>query len=211
MINIDVLLKAAEFLDSQQQQVSPSLLTKNNCDLNNNDSLGVSSVSLSPPLSSAGSCFGSPTSSINNAEQKAYHKKFNNSILTSNTATTTKLVINSSQINLGQFSSSAAIFPSPSSSTFSSSSSSSTCSSKSGGNGMNNNNNKIVKSQMIKLEDIKRDKHLHNTLEKNRRAHLKECFENLQNELPQCKDKKSTNLAILNYTVRYLDVRDGLF
>jgi MAX-binding protein len=56
------------------------------------------------------------------------------------------------------------------------------------------------------IEDARRDKALHNTLEKNRRAHLKECFENLQIELPQYKDKKATNLCILNYTVKYLEV-----
>ncbi len=55
------------------------------------------------------------------------------------------------------------------------------------------------------MDDAKRDKTLHNTLEKNRRAHLKECFENLQNELPQYKEKKATNLCILNYTVKYLE------
>ena len=54
---------------------------------------------------------------------------------------------------------------------------------------------------------FERDKAIHNTLEKNRRAHLKECFENLQNELPQYKDKKCTNLAILNYTLKFVEVR----
>ena len=52
-----------------------------------------------------------------------------------------------------------------------------------------------------------RDKAIHNTLEKNRRAHLKDCFENLQNELPQYRDKKVTNLAILNYTLKYIQVK----
>ena len=51
-----------------------------------------------------------------------------------------------------------------------------------------------------------RDKTIHNTLEKNRRAHLKECFENLQNELPHYKDKKVTNLLILNYTLKFVEV-----
>lgn len=54
---------------------------------------------------------------------------------------------------------------------------------------------------------FERDKAIHNTLEKNRRAHLKECFENLQNELPQYRDKKVTNLSILNYTLKYIQVR----
>lgn len=56
------------------------------------------------------------------------------------------------------------------------------------------------------MDDIKRDKAIHNTLEKNRRAHLKECFENLQNELHQYKDKKVTNLLILNYTLKIIEV-----
>ena len=60
-------------------------------------------------------------------------------------------------------------------------------------------------SSNTRLEDIKRDKAIHNTLEKNRRAHLKECFERLQNELPQYKDKKVTNLLILNYTLKYVE------
>jgi SOS-response transcriptional repressor LexA len=60
-------------------------------------------------------------------------------------------------------------------------------------------------SSNSRLEDIKRDKAIHNTLEKNRRAHLKECFERLQNELPQYKDKKVTNLLILNYTLKYVE------
>lgn len=61
-----------------------------------------------------------------------------------------------------------------------------------------------------RIEEIKRDKAIHNTLEKNRRAHLKECFENLQNELPQFKDKKVTNLSILNCTLKYVQVCDEL-
>ena len=56
-----------------------------------------------------------------------------------------------------------------------------------------------------RLDEIKRDKAIHNTLEKNRRAHLKDCFERLQNELPPYKDKKVTNLLILNYTLKYVE------
>lgn len=52
-----------------------------------------------------------------------------------------------------------------------------------------------------------RNKTTHNILEKNRRAHLKECFENLQNELPLYKDKKVTNLLILKQTCKYLEVQ----
>lgn len=53
--------------------------------------------------------------------------------------------------------------------------------------------------------NINRNKTTHNILEKNRRAHLKECFENLQNELPLYKDKKVTNLLILKQTCKYLE------
>jgi hypothetical protein len=66
-------------------------------------------------------------------------------------------------------------------------------------------NNENFKSFFLLLLNY-RDKAIHNTLEKNRRAHLKECFENLQNELPQYKDKKVTNLLILNYTLKYVEV-----
>ena len=47
---------------------------------------------------------------------------------------------------------------------------------------------------------------IHNILEKNRRAHLKDCFENLQNELPQYREKKVTNLLILKQAIKYLEV-----
>lgn len=56
-----------------------------------------------------------------------------------------------------------------------------------------------------KPEDIKRNKMIHNILEKNRRAHLKDCFENLQNELPQYREKKVTNLLILKQAIKYLE------
>ena len=46
---------------------------------------------------------------------------------------------------------------------------------------------------------------IHNILEKNRRAHLKDCFESLQNELPQYREKKVTNLLILKQTIKYLE------
>lgn len=56
-----------------------------------------------------------------------------------------------------------------------------------------------------KPEDVKRNKMIHNILEKNRRAHLKDCFENLQYELPQYREKKVTNLLILKQTIKYLE------
>ncbi|PNF28947.1 hypothetical protein B7P43_G15261 [Cryptotermes secundus] len=46
---------------------------------------------------------------------------------------------------------------------------------------------------------------VHNKLEKNRRAHLKECFELLKRQLPASEDeKKSSNLSILHSALRHI-------
>lgn len=48
---------------------------------------------------------------------------------------------------------------------------------------------------------------VHNKLEKNRRAHLKECFELLKRQLPVSQDeKKSSNLSILHSALRHIQV-----
>ncbi|XP_068623526.1 max-binding protein MNT-like isoform X2 [Battus philenor] len=48
---------------------------------------------------------------------------------------------------------------------------------------------------------------VHNKLEKNRRAHLKECFELLKRQLPTtADDKKTSNLSILGSAIRYIQV-----
>ncbi|XP_028176864.1 max-binding protein MNT [Ostrinia furnacalis] len=48
---------------------------------------------------------------------------------------------------------------------------------------------------------------VHNKLEKNRRAHLKECFELLKRHLPATPDdKKTSNLSILGSAIRYIQV-----
>lgn len=48
---------------------------------------------------------------------------------------------------------------------------------------------------------------VHNKLEKNRRAHLKECFETLRLQLPSSTDdKKSSNLSILDSAIKYIQV-----
>ncbi|KAJ2942941.1 hypothetical protein O0L34_g15131 [Tuta absoluta] len=48
---------------------------------------------------------------------------------------------------------------------------------------------------------------VHNKLEKNRRAHLKECFELLKRQLPATlDDKKTSNLSILGSAIRYIQV-----
>lgn len=169
-------------------------------------------------------------SSSSPLEIKHFHKKFSPSKGLDPQVLTSKFSFSSSQSNgnASASSSSAAyhnvLYPSPSSSI------SSDCSNSGSGfgsgsssgsstklklktnshSGIVNNNNGSGSStacSLDRMDDAKRDKALHNTLEKNRRAHLKDCFENLQNELPQYKDKKATNLAILNYTVKYIDVR----
>ncbi|XP_043257261.1 max-binding protein MNT-like isoform X2 [Colletes gigas] len=45
---------------------------------------------------------------------------------------------------------------------------------------------------------------VHNKLEKNRRAHLKECFELLKRQLPSQDEKKSSNLSILHAANRHI-------
>ncbi|GIY63074.1 max-binding protein MNT [Caerostris extrusa] len=45
---------------------------------------------------------------------------------------------------------------------------------------------------------------VHNKLEKNRRAHLKECFEILRKTLPNLDDRKTSNLSILRNAHRYI-------
>lgn len=48
---------------------------------------------------------------------------------------------------------------------------------------------------------------VHNKLEKNRRAHLKECFELLKRQLPATPDdKKTSNLSILGSAIRYIQM-----
>jgi len=48
---------------------------------------------------------------------------------------------------------------------------------------------------------------VHNKLEKNRRAHLKECFEALKRQLPVTADeKKTSNLSILGAAIRHIQV-----
>ncbi|XP_034025236.1 max-binding protein MNT-like isoform X2 [Thalassophryne amazonica] len=45
---------------------------------------------------------------------------------------------------------------------------------------------------------------VHNKLEQNRRAHLKECFETLKKNLPNIDDKKTSNLSVLRSALRYI-------
>jgi len=52
---------------------------------------------------------------------------------------------------------------------------------------------------------------VHNKLEKNRRAHLKECFELLKRQLPSQDEKKSSNLSILHAANKYIQVYSNIF
>lgn len=51
-----------------------------------------------------------------------------------------------------------------------------------------------------------RHRELHKTLEKNRRAHLRHCFELLKAELPasECVDKKTSHINIIRSAIRYV-------
>lgn len=51
-----------------------------------------------------------------------------------------------------------------------------------------------------------RHRELHKTLEKNRRAHLRHCFELLKSELPasECFDKKTSHINIIKTAIRYV-------
>ena len=51
---------------------------------------------------------------------------------------------------------------------------------------------------------------VHNKLEKNRRAHLRECFEFLRKQLPAIDDKKLSNLGILKSALRFIQVKINL-
>ncbi|KAK3084293.1 hypothetical protein FSP39_011159 [Pinctada imbricata] len=64
----------------------------------------------------------------------------------------------------------------------------------------------------MELEDLKEKRRsggagtreVHNKLEKNRRAHLKECFDFLKKQIPTLEDKRSSNLGILRGSIRYI-------
>ncbi|XP_046385030.1 max-binding protein MNT-like isoform X2 [Ischnura elegans] len=70
-----------------------------------------------------------------------------------------------------------------------------------------------VSGQLARLEEAQElrrrvgsgTREVHNKLEKNRRAHLKECFELLKKQLPAAHDeKKSSNLSILHSALRHI-------
>lgn len=47
---------------------------------------------------------------------------------------------------------------------------------------------------------------VHNKLEKNRRAHLKDCFDTLKKNVPNVDEKKTSNLSVLRSALRYIQV-----
>ncbi|XP_067933681.1 uncharacterized protein [Watersipora subatra] len=60
----------------------------------------------------------------------------------------------------------------------------------------------------IIMRDLRRSigsRETHNKLEKNRRAHLKECFELLRCELPSSDERKSSNLSTLRSALRLIE------
>ncbi|XP_029957626.1 MAX network transcriptional repressor b isoform X2 [Salarias fasciatus] len=67
----------------------------------------------------------------------------------------------------------------------------------------------------VKMEDLRAmegkrrpggagTREVHNKLEKNRRAHLKECFETLKKNVPNVDEKKTSNLSVLRSALRYI-------
>jgi len=66
------------------------------------------------------------------------------------------------------------------------------------GNGSGNSLNNTLHNRNSGTREV------HNKLEKNRRAHLKECFEMLKSQLPAFEDRKISNLAILRSSLRHI-------
>ncbi|XP_061755189.1 MAX network transcriptional repressor b [Nerophis ophidion] len=69
--------------------------------------------------------------------------------------------------------------------------------------------NGVTLEDMRGLEGKKRPggtgtREVHNKLEKNRRAHLKECFETLKKNVPNVDEKKTSNLSVLRSALRYI-------
>lgn len=57
------------------------------------------------------------------------------------------------------------------------------------------------------IESRRGTREVHNKLEKNRRAHLKECFEMIKRQLPPGQDnKKASHLSILHNAIKYIQV-----
>nr|XP_019835944.1 PREDICTED: max-binding protein MNT [Bos indicus] len=71
---------------------------------------------------------------------------------------------------------------------------------------------KLAPAEEVKSSEQKKrpggigTREVHNKLEKNRRAHLKECFETLKRNIPNVDDKKTSNLSVLRTALRYIQV-----
>uniref|UniRef100_A0AAV2J9L0 Max-binding protein MNT n=1 Tax=Knipowitschia caucasica TaxID=637954 RepID=A0AAV2J9L0_KNICA len=62
------------------------------------------------------------------------------------------------------------------------------------------------------MEDMRAGtREVHNKLEKNRRAHLKECFETLKKNVPNVDEKKTSNLSVLRSALRYIQMDQFAF
>lgn len=70
--------------------------------------------------------------------------------------------------------------------------------------------NQVARPNGTAVDDGKRrpggagTREVHNKLEKNRRAHLKECFETLKRNVPNVDEKKTSNLSVLRSALRYI-------
>ncbi|KAI7795573.1 MAX network transcriptional repressor b isoform X2 [Triplophysa rosa] len=70
--------------------------------------------------------------------------------------------------------------------------------------------NQAARSNGAAVDDAKRrpggagTREVHNKLEKNRRAHLKECFDTLKRNVPNVDEKKTSNLSVLRSALRYI-------
>ncbi|XP_030638166.1 MAX network transcriptional repressor b [Chanos chanos] len=68
----------------------------------------------------------------------------------------------------------------------------------------------VATTEETRSQDAKRrpggagTREVHNKLEKNRRAHLKECFETLKKNVPNVDEKKTSNLSVLRSALRYI-------
>ncbi len=76
-------------------------------------------------------------------------------------------------------------------------------------NNTNITNNTIVNNNNNKNKDhssYSRHREMHKTLEKNRRAHLRHCFEILKDELPpsEYNEKKTSHINIISCAIRYI-------
>jgi hypothetical protein len=50
-----------------------------------------------------------------------------------------------------------------------------------------------------------KNREMHNMLEKNRRAHLKNCFDNLRDAVPGSEDIKQSTVAIIQNATKYIE------